>query len=126
MIEGLELTNATRGAGFMGRMKTVKDLPPRRTLTGYIKQAMKLNDAGVTVPRSTTKRPALPVPPELAAALAKNKKAKVVFDAFTPSQKRDYNEWIGEAKRDQTRTARVKQAMEWIAEGKVRHWKYQR
>jgi hypothetical protein len=33
-------------------------------------------------------------------------------------------DWIVEAKREQTRGRRVAQAIEWLAEGKPRHWKY--
>ena len=66
------------------------------------------------------------MPPELAAALAKSKKARSKFEAFSPSQRRDYSEWIGDAKRAETRAARVKQAVEWIAEGKGRNWKYEK
>ena len=87
---------------------------------------MALNEEGVKVEKRMTPRPAVPVPPELAAALAKNKKARTNFEAFPPGQKRDYNEWIGEAKREETRAARVQQAIEWIAEGKARNWKYQK
>ena len=92
-----------------------------------MKKAMKLNEDGITVEKKKkAPRAELPVPPELTAALAKNKKARVAFDAFPPSHRREYNEWIREAKRDETRAARVKQAIEWIAEGKSRNWKYQK
>jgi uncharacterized protein YdeI (YjbR/CyaY-like superfamily) len=87
---------------------------------------MKLNEEGIKVEKRKVARPELPVPPELTAALAKNKKARANFEAFPPSHKRDYNEWIGEAKREETRAARVKQAVEWIAEGKSRNWKYEK
>ena len=70
-------------------------------------------------------KPAAKVPPELAAALAKNKKAEAAFDAFPPSHKREYVEWIAEAKREETRAKRVAQAVEWISEGRSRNWKYQ-
>jgi uncharacterized protein YdeI (YjbR/CyaY-like superfamily) len=113
--------------GEFGRIKNVKDLPPKRELAGYIKKAMTLNDEGIKVPKKTPGgKPALPVPPELAAALAKNKKARTAFEAFPPSHRREYNEWIGEAKREETRAARATQAVEWIAEGKSRNWKYQK
>jgi uncharacterized protein YdeI (YjbR/CyaY-like superfamily) len=107
-------------------LTSVKDLPSKKEMTAYIKQAMKLNEEGISARKPAKARPALPVPPELAAALAKNKKARASFDGFSASQKRDYNEWIGEAKREETKSARVKQAIEWIAEGKPRHWKYQK
>ncbi|MFL5619832.1 MAG: YdeI/OmpD-associated family protein [Gemmatimonadaceae bacterium] len=115
-----------RAMGQFGRLTSIKDLPPKKELIAYIKKAAKLNEDGVKVEKKKTRRAELPVPPELTAALAKNKKARANFEAFSPSQKRDYNEWVGEAKREETKTARVKQAVEWIAEGKPRHWKYEK
>jgi len=110
--------------GRFGQIRSVKDLPSKKELTAYIKKAMQLNEEGVAVPKAKKARPELPVPTELTAALAKNKKARDVFEAFSPSHKRDYCEWIGEAKREEARMARVGQAVEWMAEGKPRHWKY--
>jgi uncharacterized protein YdeI (YjbR/CyaY-like superfamily) len=111
-----------------GHLKSVKDLPSKKEMTAYIKKAMKLNEEGISARKTTPRapRPALPVPPELAAALAKNKKARANYEAFPPSHKRDYNEWISEAKRPETKAARVKQAVEWIAEGRSRNWKYEK
>lgn len=126
LVVGRSSGEDDRAAGQFGRITSVKDLPSKTELTRYIKKAMKLNEEGVAVPKAKKGRPELPVPPELSAALAKNKKARAVFEAFSASQKRDYNEWIGEAKRDETKAARVAQAVEWIAEGKPRHWKYQK
>jgi len=87
---------------------------------------MKLNEEGISARKQPKARPQLPVPAELTAALAKNRKARANFEAFPPSHQREYSEWIGEAKREETRAARVKQAVEWIAEGKSRNWKYER
>jgi hypothetical protein len=114
-------------AGWFGRLTKPSDLPAQKTLAKYIKKAMALNDAGVAVPRKP-KAPAKPatVPSDLAAALRKNKKAQAVFAAFSPSRRRDYIVWITEAKSDETRTRRLAQAIEWIAEGKSRNWKYER
>ena len=70
-------------------------------------------------------RPAPSLPDDLAAALRAQRAAKAFFDAFTPSQQREYVDWIVEAKRDATRAARIAQAVEWIAEGKKRNWKYE-
>jgi uncharacterized protein YdeI (YjbR/CyaY-like superfamily) len=109
-----------------GRITSLKDLPPKKELVAFVKKAAKLNEDGVKVERMKSPRPELPVPPELAAALARNKKARAHFDAFPPGHRREYNEWIGEAKRDETRAARVKQAVEWISEGRSRNWKYQK
>jgi uncharacterized protein YdeI (YjbR/CyaY-like superfamily) len=115
-----------RAMGQFGRITSVKDLPPKKELVALIRKAMKLNEDGVKVEKKKTPRAALPVPAELATALAKNKKARTNFEAMPPSHRREYNEWIGEAKREETREARVKQAIEWIAEGKARNWKYQK
>ena len=112
--------------GHLGRITSVKDLPPKKELVAVIKKAAKLNEEGVKVEKKKAPRPELPVPPELTAALAKNKKARTNFEAMPPSHQREYSEWIGEAKREDTRAARVKQAVEWIAEGKARNWKYQK
>ena len=116
-----------RAMGQFGRITSTKDLPPKKELVAYIKKAAKLNEDGVKVEKKKPgTKPALPVPAELEAALAKNKKARANFEAFPPSHKREYNEWIGEAKREETRAARAKQAVEWISEGKSRNWKYQK
>jgi hypothetical protein len=115
-----------RAMGQFGRITSLKDLPPKKELVALVKKAAKLNDEGVKVPRKPAKRAELPVPAELAAALAKNRKARAIFDAFPPSHRREYNDWVGEAKREETRAARAAQAIEWIAEGKSRNWKYQR
>jgi uncharacterized protein YdeI (YjbR/CyaY-like superfamily) len=109
-----------------GHIEAVKDLPSKKTLTALIHKAMALNDAGVKMP-PRPRKPAkkLVAPPALKAALVKNKKAQAAFDAFSPSHKREYAQWIRGAKGEDTRERRVKTAIEWIAEGKSRNWKYQ-
>jgi uncharacterized protein YdeI (YjbR/CyaY-like superfamily) len=127
LIDGLGPDSGGNSRGNLGKLRSVKDLPAKQKLHGYIKAAMKLNDAGVTVKRpKATPKPEAKMPKELATALAKNKRAKTAFDAFAPGQRREYCEWIGEAKRDETKASRVAQAVEWIAEGRTRNWKYQR
>jgi uncharacterized protein YdeI (YjbR/CyaY-like superfamily) len=108
-----------------GRLTKLSDLPSKKTLTGYIKKAMALNDGGVTIAKAP-KAPARPisVPEDLAAALAKNRKAKTAFDGFSPSHKREYLEWITEARRPETRTRRLHTAIAQMAEGKPHNWKY--
>lgn len=125
-------SDAKDGAmGHLGRITSLRDLPPKRTLAGYVKKAMALKDAGVKpawakARAAKAKSTEVLVPDELSAALAlkKNLKAKKVFDAFPPSHKREYCEWIAEGKRPETRLKRAAQAVEWIAEGKQRNWKY--
>jgi uncharacterized protein YdeI (YjbR/CyaY-like superfamily) len=112
--------------GQFGRITSRKDLPSDSTIARYVKTAMKLNDEGVKSPsrvRSKAPRPVV-VPADLKAALAKNKKAATTFTGFSPSHKREYVEWITEAKTDATRERRLAQALEWMAEGKPRMWKY--
>lgn len=102
----------------------VKDLPSDAKILALIKKAKKLNDDGVKVPRVTKKRKPLPMPADFAAALKRSKTAAANFEAFSPSCKREYIEWITEAKTDDTRDRRMATALEWIADGKSRHWKY--
>jgi uncharacterized protein YdeI (YjbR/CyaY-like superfamily) len=104
---------------------SVKELPTDKVLVAYIKQAVKLNEDGVkAVKKKTARKPAPKAPPELMAALKKNKRALKTFEGFSPSAKREYCEWVSDAKREATRDKRIVQAVEWMAEGKPRNWKY--
>ncbi len=112
--------------GQFGRITSVKDLPSKKELAGFIKQAMKLNEQGVAAPARkapATARP-LATPADLAAALAANGAAEATFNQGSPSFKREYVDWIEDAKTDATRLRRMEQAVEWLAEGKARNWKY--
>jgi uncharacterized protein YdeI (YjbR/CyaY-like superfamily) len=112
--------------GQFGRITSVKDLPSKTVLTGYIRKAMKLNEDGVTVPRKRKSQPrVLATPTDLAAALKKNRKARATFDGFSQSHRNEYIEWIEEAKTDATRKKRVATTLEWLSEGKGRNWKYE-
>ena len=114
--------------GSFGRIRAVSDLPSRRVLAGYVREAVRLNEAGVKLPKDTApKHPKKHAMPEaLGAALDRNAKARAAFERFTPSQRYEYVEWIAEAKREDTRARRLATALEWIAAGKTRHWKYQK
>lgn len=108
------------------RITSVKDLPPKKELIRAMRAAAKMNEEGVKVPRKTrAPKPPARVPPDLAAALAKNRKAKAAFDAFPPSRRCEYIEWIEDAKTEATRHRRLERTLEWIAEGKSRNWKYE-
>jgi len=113
--------------GQFGRLTSVKDLPSKRVLAGYVKKAKALNEAGTPGPIS--KRPRAKaeaeVPEDLAAGLKKNKRARTTFEALSPGQRREYVEWISEAKRPETRAKRLATSLEWLAEGKRRNWKYE-
>jgi uncharacterized protein YdeI (YjbR/CyaY-like superfamily) len=113
--------------GQFGRIASIADLPPEKTLIRLVRQAARLNDQGVKRPRAAKAPPAAPgVPPDLAAALKlkKNAKAAAAFQALSPSHRREYVEWIAEAKRDETRARRVATTVAWLTEGKSRNWKY--
>ena len=113
--------------GQFGRIASLNELPSEKVLIGYVKQAMKRGDERAAAGPKPKKppKPAPPAPDDLVAALKKNKKAQAIFDAFSASCKREYIEWIVEAKREATRASRIDQAVEWMAEGKQRTWKYQ-
>lgn len=119
--------------GQLGRITSLKDLPPRKVLAGYVKRAMALKDAGekptwAAARAEKKRRPEPPVPEDLAAELAKKKngKAKANFEAFPPSQRREYIEYVTEAKRPETRARRIARTVEQLSEGRARNWRYER
>jgi uncharacterized protein YdeI (YjbR/CyaY-like superfamily) len=116
------------GMGQFGRITKRSDLPSTKVLARYVKKAVELNEQGVKVSRAPKKvvPKTLVVPAALLAAFMKNKKAQAGFDALSPSHRREYIEWITEAKTVETRARRATQAMQWMTEGKSRHWRYQR
>lgn len=127
-LDGFEATFCRPGrASAMGaRIEQLPDLPPTDVLVDFVRRAADLNIAG---PRQRTgrrspSRPALKMPSDLAAALEASAAAKRQFDAFAPSHRREYIEWILEAKRAETRARRIQQTIEWLLEGKSRNWKY--
>ena len=112
--------------GSYGKLASLKDLPPKKTLLAHIRKAMQLNEDGVKAPaRKSAPKPPPEAPADLVTALKKNKAAQAAYDAFPPGCKREYVEWIVEAKREETRAKRLAQAVEWMAEGKRRNWKYE-
>jgi uncharacterized protein YdeI (YjbR/CyaY-like superfamily) len=115
-----------KGADIVQRnIKKVSDLPSKKALTNRIRKAMALNEAGVKVPRTKpgTKKP-LAMPMDFSKAIKKSRKAATAFEKFSPSHKREYIEWINDAKRPETRTKRIATAVGWIAAGKPRNWQY--
>lgn len=125
--EALRGDSSKDAMGNLGRITSVKDLPSDKKITAWIKEAMKLNDEGIKLTKeSPTKHPRkeVEIPDYLVKALKKNKPAFATWEAFSPSHKREYAEWITEAKTEETRNKRMEQAIEWMSEGKHRHWKY--
>src|SRR5215204_1000562 len=114
--------------GSFGRIASKKDLPADKVIIGLVHQAMELNEKGIKVEK---KKPAaakkeLVIPDILVTALKKNKAAQATFESFPPSCKKEYIEWITEAKTEPTREKRLATTLEWLAEGKKRNWKYEK
>ncbi len=122
--EAAERGQDDQAMGQFGRIASLADLPPKRALIAIVKQAVALIDTGAATPpapKRAAPKPALEMPTELGDALARNAVARTVFDAFSPGQRREYIEWIVEAKRAETRAKRLATTLEWLADGKPRH-----
>lgn len=123
----LAALRATGGMGVFGKISSVEQLPDDATLRAYVREACRLNDEDVRLPLKPKSAPTeLIVPEDLAEALAANDAAAVVFDGFPYSARKEYVEWITEAKTEATRAKRLATAVGWIAEGKRRNWKYEK
>lgn len=109
-----------------GRIKTNDDLPDDRTLLRYLKTAMAIHDSGVKAKVVRKAKPAPVSPPELVQALKRHPAAAAQWEKFPPGARREYIEWITDAKRAETREERLLTTLEWVAEGKRRNWKYEK
>ena len=87
MIPGKDGQKTEEAIGQFGKITDVSDLPKDEILVHYIREAIRLNDAGVKLPaKSKSKeRRELNVPDYFTAALRKNKKAWTTFESFSPS-----------------------------------------
>ena len=124
----LESSHASVGAmGQFGKIKGIADMPADAELDRLIGEAAALAKSA-PAPRKAKHAPktAPQMHPDFAAALANAPKARATLDGFSPSARRDYLEWVGEAKQDATRAKRIATAIEWLSEGKKRHWKYEK
>jgi uncharacterized protein YdeI (YjbR/CyaY-like superfamily) len=112
--------------GQFGRIASLDDLPDDGAMEAQVREAMALIDSGAFAKRENkARKPEMEVPAALAEALARDPAAAAHFDAFSPSQRREYSEWIADAKREATRDKRLADAIAWIREGKKRNWKYE-
>jgi len=122
-------SRSTDAMGQFGRITSLKQLPSKSTLLSYVRKARQLNDEGVKVPQKARPRGEkkdLVVPDYFLSAVKKNKKALATFEGFPYSHKKEYVQWVTEARTDETRTRRLQTSVEWLAEGKSRNWKYER
>ncbi|QJB69842.1 YdeI/OmpD-associated family protein [Parasphingorhabdus halotolerans] len=126
--EGLnvEIPKSKDAMGHLGRIRSLDDLPSDKEMLAMIRSVIKQMEHPEKAKAKPIKRPVKvpPMPDDFAAAIAAKSKAQETYDGFAPSHKRDYLEWVIDAKRDETRQKRIKQAVEWMAEGKDRNWKY--
>lgn len=124
-----KILDTTNAMGQLGRIKSLKDLPSDKILLKYLKEAARLNEEGIKLPAMTKTgkpKPPLEVPDYFMKAMKKNKKAFETFEKFSPSHKREYVEWITDAKTEATREKRLAAAVEMMSEGKSRNWEYER
>ncbi len=114
-------------AGSYGKLASLRDLPSDKIVLAHLRKATTLNETGAKPPsnRKVGAKPPPETPDDLVAALKKDTPAQATFDAFPPSCKREYIEWIVEARREDTRAKRLAQTVEWLAEGKRRNWKHE-
>ena len=126
LILGRDRAAEKAGMGSFGCIRSLADLPNEKTLIGYVKKAAALNEAGIKAPGRSkpAKREPIEIPDYFAAALKKNARARKTFEALSPSHRREYLEWVTEAKREETRKQRLTMSIKWLAEGKARNWKY--
>ena len=110
--------------GHFGRLMSIKDLPPEKQLISYIKKAAELNERGIQRQRPARGKQRVTVPGDLKAALAKNAKARKAFESFSYSHKKEYVDWITDAKREETRKKRLRTTIQWLSKGKPQNWKY--
>lgn len=128
LILGSKENKSAEAMGQFGRITSLQDLPSRKVLIGYIKKARELKHSSVkrvSTPGPREKKEVV-VPDYFLIAVKKNKKALATFDAFSYSKRKEYVEWVTEAKTDDTRQRRLQTTLEWLSEGKARNWKYEK
>ena len=114
------------GMGQFGKLMSLADLPGEAELDRLIREAATLAKAA-PAPRQVkhAPKPAAEIHPDFAAALKASSQAQATLDGFPPSARREYLDWVAEAKQDATRAKRIADAVQWLSEGKRRHWKYE-
>lgn len=122
------LTQSREAMGQMGQIKSLADLPPDDVLIAYIREAVELNEKGVKLParEKSSEKKELDIPDYFVSALEANEKASETFENFSYSNKKEYVEWIKEAKTEETKNKRLAVAVGQMSEGKSKNWKYER
>ncbi len=116
---------ADEAMGQFGKITSISDLPGDSVMIGYIKKAVELNEKGIKVPKkASAAKKKLDIPDYFMEAVRKNKNALRTFNSFSTSHKKEYVEWVTEAKSERTRNNRLFTTVKWLSEGKERNWKY--
>ncbi|TAK19041.1 MAG: hypothetical protein EPO35_00670 [Acidobacteria bacterium] len=131
LLEEIALKGNGQGAigNFRSCITAIGDLPSDAAIIKLLKTAKKLNDDNVQLPKrkvNRSKNRVVRVPPVFMKAINANAKARAAFEKFPYSHKKEYVEWIADAKKPETRDRRIAQAIQWMAAGKSRNWKYER
>ncbi|MFN6944593.1 MAG: YdeI/OmpD-associated family protein [Cytophagaceae bacterium] len=121
----LEMVGKT-AMGQFGKIASLKDLPSDEILKDYLRAAIQVNEQGVKPAKKSPSEKELPDSPHFFEALNDDAEALRNYEAFSYSNKKDYLAWINEAKTEATRDKRIATAIEWLREGKTRHWKYRK
>ncbi|RYG11121.1 MAG: hypothetical protein EOO07_21105 [Chitinophagaceae bacterium] len=112
---------------FLGKITKPADLPTDEEFITLLVEAMILNEKGIKVVTQKSDTPKVyELPDYFAEKFETNPKAKQIFESKSASFRKDYIIWITEAKTDATRQKRMEEALEWIADGKARFWKYEK
>ena len=129
LVMDITYTASKEAMGQLGRITQLDDLPPRRTLVSWVRKAMEMNEKGIRVEERGRERKGskdLTVPDYIHDAIKRNKKAAATFKSFPYTHKKEYVEWVTEAKTEETRNRRLETAVEWLSQGKKRNWKYEK
>ena len=124
--EGILQRVGDSGMGQLGKMSSMDDLPDLDILRRYLIHAMDLTEKGVKIRKVEKPKTELTIPDYFLEALTTNDKAKASFEQFSTSHRKEYIQWITEAKTEATREKRIATALEWLSEGKSRNWKYEK
>lgn len=125
-IKNLETDAEKTNMFSLGKITKLEDLPSKPQLKKIILEAVELTDMGVTMKKAPPSKVEIEVPDYFYNALDQNKKALEIFQKSSPSFRKEYINWIIDAKTEATRNKRIEQAIQWISEGKGRNWKYEK
>lgn len=102
------------------RFKSINEIDEKQVLK-YINEAIAVEKAGLGIKPQGRE---IPVPEVLQQELDNNPELKAAFEAFTPFKQKEFNEYVGEAKQEKTKIARLEKIKPMILEGRGLNDKY--